>query len=78
MVGSCAANPAPSARSLAALLHNAGKTKTEEQAATEETGSLDLGLLLEKEDFWVRDPFPVRDSNHGICLVFASLPLETV
>ena len=45
---------------------------------TEETGSLLLGSLLEKEGFVCVTLFPVRDLNPGIGLVFAFLPLETV
>ena len=37
-----------------------------------------FGFAVGEGRFWVRDPFPVRDSNHGIGLVFAFLLLETV
>ena len=35
-------------------------------------------LVVGEGTFWVRDPFPVGDPNHGICLVFGLVLLEIV
>jgi len=65
------------ARSLAALLHNVGKTKTEEQAAPD-GGNWEscFGFVVGEARFLGRDPFLYVTQILG--LVFAFLPLETV